>query len=75
MGAEAERQVLADLAVDVESVAVGRNCRWSRLAAPMSNMMTLPSRTVWSWSSTSRATYAHVRRGRLEAEELLDRSG
>ena len=53
--AVAEAQVLADLAVDVEAVAVG-NRRSSRLADPFSSSMTLPSGTVWPWCSTSCAT-------------------
>jgi hypothetical protein len=35
--------------------------------------MTLPSGTVRPWTSTSARRTADVRRGRLEAQDLLDR--
>jgi hypothetical protein len=46
VGADAEREVLVRLPVNGEYVAVGRDWRWSRTAAPMSIIITLPSDTV-----------------------------
>ncbi len=47
MRADAERQVLALFAVDVENLAVRRNWRLSRTAEPISIIIEAPSGTVW----------------------------
>ena len=55
MDAVAEREVMAELAVDVEAVGVGEAPLVAVGRARRGSSMALPAGTVWPWCSTSRS--------------------